>query len=50
VLSTDTEVDLEYYNLLQPYVSQAYHLEYDEEFSKTEVQSGYFWENEEGGK
>ena len=31
ILSTDTEVDRDYYEALQPHIARAYHLSYDEE-------------------
>jgi DNA sulfur modification protein DndD len=43
IFSTDTEVDREYYRLLQPHVARAYHLAYDEGKRLTEGESGYFW-------
>ena len=45
ILSTDTEVDKEYYDLLKPYVSKAYHLAFEESISKTMISEGYFWES-----
>jgi DNA sulfur modification protein DndD len=44
IFSTDTEVDREYYRLLQGHVARAYHLEYDEVDRVTIGQPGYFWE------
>ena len=43
VLSTDTEVDRQYYDLLQPAIARAYHLNYDEKSRMTIGQEGYFW-------
>ncbi len=43
VLSTDTEVDREYYELLRPAVARAYHLTYDEKLRRTVGEEGYFW-------
>lgn len=43
ILSTDTEIDLQYFKDLEPYISKSYHLEYDEEESMTTISSGYFW-------
>ena len=43
ILSTDTEVDQQYFAELQPGVSQAYHLEFDPEEHQSLVSSGYFW-------
>jgi DNA sulfur modification protein DndD len=44
IFSTDTEVDLEYYRLLQPSVARAYHLSYNEENRVTIGVPGYFWD------
>lgn len=44
IFSTDTEVDLEYYRLLQPSVARVYHLNYDEEERMTVGEPGYFWD------
>jgi DNA sulfur modification protein DndD len=43
ILSTDTEIDQEYFNELGPSVSHAYHLEYDDADARTIVEDGYFW-------
>lgn len=43
ILSTDTEVNPEFYRTLQPYISHAYHLEFDEEQGHSKVGEGYFW-------
>ncbi|WP_368622613.1 DNA sulfur modification protein DndD [Paraburkholderia sp. BR13444] len=48
VLSTDTEVDQVFYQGLQPYISHAYHLKYDQQQGYTSVDEGYFWKREEG--
>jgi DNA sulfur modification protein DndD len=45
VFSTDTEVDREYYRLMQPAVARAYHLSYDEEERFTTGEPGYFWDS-----
>jgi DNA sulfur modification protein DndD len=44
IFSTDTEVDREYYRLLQPSIARAYHLRYDEEKRGTMGEPGYFWD------
>lgn len=44
ILSTDTEVDREYYEALQPHISRAYHLNYDESKKVTVAEEGYFWQ------
>lgn len=43
VLSTDTEVDAQYFNFLEPYTSRAYHLNYDDKRKMTVVEEGFFW-------
>jgi len=45
ILSTDTEVDEKYFELLEPYISHSYHLVYDSSKGATKIQSGYFWGN-----
>jgi DNA sulfur modification protein DndD len=47
ILSTDTEVDRHYYQLLQPFIARAYHLDYDEARKATVGREGYFWTAEE---
>lgn len=46
ILSTDTEVDEEYYKSLQPQIARSYHLDYSEKKKLTEATEGYFWEPE----
>jgi DNA sulfur modification protein DndD len=48
VLSTDTEVDRHYYQLLQPAIARAYHLRYDEQTRATVGEEGYFWKEAAG--
>ena len=43
ILSTDTEIDQEYFRDLGPSVSHAYHLRYDPAESRCVVEEGYFW-------
>jgi DNA sulfur modification protein DndD len=43
ILSTDTELDHQYYQMLEPSVSHAYHLKYNSETKQTNVDEGYFW-------
>jgi len=43
VLSTDTEVDAEYYAVLEPSVAKAVHLVFDKTLERTVVNTGYFW-------
>jgi DNA sulfur modification protein DndD len=47
ILSTDTEVDRRYYDVLQPSVARAFHLDYDEGERVTVAQEGYFWKERE---
>ena len=49
ILSTDTEVDQDYYETLSPHLSHAYHLDYNEKKQFTEATEGYFWEAEAVG-
>lgn len=43
ILSTDTEIDEEYFNDLSPCVSHAIHLQYSQDDARTIVENGYFW-------
>jgi DNA sulfur modification protein DndD len=43
IFSTDTEVDRQYYQALQPFLARAYHLTYDEQTLQTVGEEGYFW-------
>lgn len=43
ILSTDTEVDKKYYDLLRPNLARAYQLDYDEKERVTVGREGYFW-------
>lgn len=43
VLSTDTEIERGYFQLLQPHIARAYHLAYDELTRATQPEEGYFW-------
>ena len=43
ILSTDTEVDEEYYNILSSSISHAYYLNYDSHQKQTTASEGYFW-------
>lgn len=47
ILSTDTEIERQYFHDLQPFVARAYHLNYDEERKITAATEGYFWDDEE---
>ena len=44
ILSTDTEVDQDFYAKLQPHIARAYHLNYDEAEKVTLAREGYFWQ------
>jgi DNA sulfur modification protein DndD len=44
VLSTDTEVDNNYYRMLKPYLCGAANLEFNQGQELTTVETGYFWE------
>jgi DNA sulfur modification protein DndD len=44
ILSTDTEVDQDFYAKLQPHIARAYHLNYDEAEKMTLAREGYFWQ------
>ena len=46
VLSTDTEVDQEYYLELEEYVARAMQLRFDPRSETTTVTPGYFWRND----
>lgn len=43
ILSTDTEVDEEFYGELSPYISHAYKLNYDPSSGSTHPSEEYFW-------
>lgn len=45
VLSTDTEVDQNYYRQLEPCLQYAVHLVFDKHRELTTVEEGYFWSN-----
>ncbi len=46
IFSTDTEIDKEYFRVLQPHIARAYHLDYSKKERKTLISPGYFWQNE----
>ncbi len=50
VFSTDTEIDDEYYEELNDDVTQAYHLDYNQEEGYTSVTRGYFWSSPDSGE
>lgn len=43
ILSTDTEVDENFFKDLEPHISKSYELKYDQASGATSVSSGYFW-------
>lgn len=45
ILSTDTEVDKDYYRQLSPHLSGAASLVFDQRQELTTLKEGYFWEN-----
>jgi DNA sulfur modification protein DndD len=47
IFSTDTEIDDDQFQKLEGYISQAYHLGYDEEEGMTIPREGYFWTDED---
>ncbi|MDB4381060.1 DNA sulfur modification protein DndD, partial [Mariniblastus sp.] len=49
ILSTDTEVDERYFNLLEPNITRAYSLRYNERKRETKVEEGYFWKTDKIG-
>ena len=44
ILSTDTEIERDYFQQLQPHIARAYHLNYDEVTRQTVASEGYFWD------
>ncbi len=44
ILSTDTEIDRHYFELLRKHVSKSYRLEYEPQQSGSTVKQGYFWD------
>ncbi len=49
ILSTDSEINYEYYKKLQPYISSSYVIQYNSREGKTVIQNGYFF-NSKGEK
>ncbi len=43
LLSTDKEIDEEYYDRLRPWVGHSYRLSFDDSSSSTAIERGYFW-------
>lgn len=48
ILSTDTEIDTDYYRSLKPRLSGAASLEFDQRQELTTFRQGYFWEKNNG--
>lgn len=48
ILSTDTEIDTNYYRALKPRLSGAASLEFDQRQELTTFRNGYFWESSHG--
>ncbi|MFO1045915.1 MAG: DNA sulfur modification protein DndD [Planctomycetaceae bacterium] len=46
ILSTDTEIEWNYFQQIQPHIARAYHLNYDEVTRSTMASEGYFWDAE----
>ncbi len=46
ILSTDTEIDKDYYRALSPSIAKSYRLEFDYSTARTSVKEGYFWDKE----
>lgn len=46
LLSTDTEVDEDFYSLLSEKISHAYQITFDERIRCSHLQEGYFWEEQ----
>ncbi|MBB3047427.1 DNA sulfur modification protein DndD [Litorivivens lipolytica] len=47
ILSTDTEVDEEFYSSLSPNISHAYKLEFNQKTRSSSAEEGYFWRQNE---
>ena len=46
ILSTDSEIDFNYYNIIKPFVSNEFTLVYDESEKRSYVRTGYFKEEQ----
>ena len=46
ILSTYEEIDRDYYEILRPWITRSYRLEFDEKTGGTQVRPGYYWESE----
>ena len=47
IFSTDTEIDKEFFRVLQPQIARAYHLDYSKKERHTSISPGYFWQEAE---
>ena len=47
ILSTDSEINLEYYKKLQPSIAKSYVMEFNAMKGKTEIRRGYFFDKKE---
>ena len=45
IFSTDTEIDKEYFRVLQPHIARAYHLDYSKKDRMTTISPVYFWKS-----
>jgi DNA sulfur modification protein DndD len=43
LLSTDEEINEKYYRMIKPWVSNEYHMEFQESIQSTTIKEGYFW-------
>jgi len=46
ILSTDTEIDQEFYKDLEKDISHAYHIDFDESSKSSTAKEGYFWNDD----
>ena len=46
ILSTDSEITSEYYEILHPAISKSYVMEFDDSKGKTQIRPGYFFEKQ----
>ena len=44
ILSTDSEIDHKYYELMKPHIGDEFTLVYDDELMKTTIKEGYLFE------
>jgi DNA sulfur modification protein DndD len=47
IFSTDTEIDKEFFRILQTQIARAYHLDYSKKERHTTISPGYFWQETE---